>query len=148
MHTTMSTPPLILFFIMFFFFFIHHPTSAPPSKNAVSAFQISCKLLSCTLEDSWRTDDQCSSITKGSIYFMKRTYIQPATTVVDWPEIWCLMELSTMFYILQILRFYLVGHTLYPRPIFIMDNLFVSVGNYKLKEYLDLYNERKKYWSM
>ncbi len=29
-------------------------TSAPLSKNAVSAFQISCKLLSFTLKDSWR----------------------------------------------------------------------------------------------
>ncbi len=29
-------------------------SSASPSKNAVSAFQISCKLLSFTLEDSWR----------------------------------------------------------------------------------------------
>ena len=28
---------------------------------------------------------------------------------MDWPEIWCLMEVSTMFYILQILHFYLVG---------------------------------------
>ncbi len=44
-------------------------------------------------------DDQCSSITKGSVYHIKHIYIQPFTTVVDWPEIWCLMEVSTMFYI-------------------------------------------------
>ncbi len=44
-------------------------------------------------------DDQCSSITKGSIYHIKPTYIQPFTTVVDWPEIGCLMEVSTMFHI-------------------------------------------------
>ena len=44
-------------------------------------------------------DNQFSSITKGSIYHIKHIYIQPFTTVVDWPEIWCLMEVSTMFYI-------------------------------------------------
>ncbi len=43
-------------------------------------------------------DDQYSSITKGSIYNFKHVYIQPFTTVVDWPEIWCLMEVTTMFY--------------------------------------------------
>ncbi len=30
---------------------------------------------------------------------MKRMYIQPFTKGVDWPEIWHLMEVSTMFYI-------------------------------------------------
>ncbi len=35
-------------------------------------------------------DDQCSSITKGNIYYMKHKCKQPFTTVVDWPEIWCL----------------------------------------------------------
>ena len=44
-------------------------------------------------------DDQCSSITKGSIYHIKRMYIHPFTTVVDWSEMWHLMEVSTMFYI-------------------------------------------------
>ena len=44
-------------------------------------------------------DDQYSSITKGSIYHIKHMYIQPFTTIVDWPEIWCLMEVSSMFYI-------------------------------------------------
>ncbi len=43
-------------------------------------------------------DDQFSSITKGSIYHIKRMYIEPFTTVVDWPEIRCLMEVYTMFY--------------------------------------------------
>ena len=42
-------------------------------------------------------DDQYSSITKGSIYHI--LYIQPFTTIVDWAEIWRLMEVSTMFYI-------------------------------------------------
>ena len=44
-------------------------------------------------------DGRCSSITKGSICHVKHVYIQPFTTVVDWPEIACLMEVSTMFYI-------------------------------------------------
>ncbi len=44
-------------------------------------------------------DGQCSSITKGSIYHTKHMYIQPFTTVVDWPDIRCLMEVTTMFYI-------------------------------------------------
>ncbi len=42
-------------------------------------------------------DDQWSSITKGSIYHIKHIYIQPFTTVVEWPDIRCLMEVSTMF---------------------------------------------------
>ena len=44
-------------------------------------------------------DDQCSSITKGSIYHINHMNIQPFITVVDWPETWCLMEVSAMFYI-------------------------------------------------
>ncbi len=44
-------------------------------------------------------DDQCSFKTKGSIYHIKHIYIQPFTTVVDWLEIWCLIEVSTMFQI-------------------------------------------------
>ncbi len=76
--------------------------SAPPSKNAVSAFPISCKLLSFTLEVSWRNLQiiSCSSITKGSICHISHMYIQPLlpfTTVVAWPEMRCLMEVSTMF---------------------------------------------------
>ncbi len=43
-------------------------------------------------------DDQCSSITKGSIYHIKHRYIQPFSMEVDLPEIWSLMEVSTMFY--------------------------------------------------
>ncbi len=45
-------------------------------------------------------DDQYSSITKGSIYNIKDMYIPPFTTV-DWPEIWSLMDVSTMFYIFR-----------------------------------------------
>ncbi len=66
---------------------------APLSKYTVSAFQISCKLLSFTF--NWNTfkkwaEDQCSSRTKGSIYYIK-LHIQPFTTVVDWPEIYCVL---------------------------------------------------------
>ena len=45
--------------------------------------------------------DQCSSLTKRSIYYIKRIHIYNLLphTVVDWPEIWCLMKVSTMFYI-------------------------------------------------
>ncbi len=42
-------------------------------------------------------DDQCSSMTKGSIYYINHMYIQPFTAVVDQPEIGCLMEVSTTF---------------------------------------------------
>ena len=44
-------------------------------------------------------DDQGSSITKGSIYHIKHMYMQPFTVGVNWLEIWCLMEVSAMFYI-------------------------------------------------
>ena len=54
-------------------------------------------------------DDQCSSITKGSIYHIKHMYTQPFTTVVDWPEIWWLMEVSTMFYIWRYGTVFLLG---------------------------------------
>ncbi len=46
-----------------------------------------------------KLDNLWSSITKGSIYHIKNMYIQPFSMVVDWPEIWCLMEVSTMFHI-------------------------------------------------
>ena len=48
-------------------------------------------------------DHQCSSITKGCIYYIKHMYIQNSrqhfSIEVDWPEIWCLMAVSTMFHI-------------------------------------------------
>ncbi len=70
--------------------------SAPLSKNAVSAFQITCKLL---FSWPWKIHDeissyQCLSITKGRVY-----YIQHFCMKVDWPEILCLMEVSAMLYI-------------------------------------------------
>ncbi len=65
-------------------------------KNAVSAFQISCKLLSFGLEDLL-ADDQCSLITKDSIYHIKHMSIQTFTMGMDWPDIASLMEVSIMF---------------------------------------------------
>ena len=83
-------------------------TSAPLSKNTVSAFQISCKLTSFT----WKIPEEISrrSILFNNLrqYLPYQTYVH-TTTVVNWPEIWCLMEAPTMLYIyLQILHFYLV----------------------------------------
>ncbi len=76
----------------------HNGISAPSSKNAVSAFQLSSKLLSFTLKDSWRNQQTINALphlkTVSTI-----PNIQPFTTAVDWPEIGCLMEISTMFYI-------------------------------------------------
>ena len=50
--------------------------SAPLSKNAVSAFQTSCKLLSFTLKDSSRNQQtiKCFSIIKASIQHIKHMY--------------------------------------------------------------------------
>ena len=49
--------------------------SAPLCKNAVSAFQISCKLLPFTLEFLKKlADNHISSITKGSICYIKHVH--------------------------------------------------------------------------
>ena len=53
-------------------------------------------------------DNQSSSITKGSINHINHMYIHPFTTVVVWPEIGCLMEVSIMFYACRYCVFYLV----------------------------------------
>ncbi len=47
----------------------------------------------------WLAGDESSSITKGSIYYIKHMYIQPFSMGVDWREIWHQMDVSTMFYI-------------------------------------------------
>ncbi len=54
-------------------------------KNTVSAFEVSSKLLFFTLKNSkiQKIDDQCSSVTKGSICHIKHMYIQPFATEVD-----------------------------------------------------------------
>ena len=59
--------------------------TAPQSKTAVCAFQITYNLLPFTLEDFLNklSDDQCSSITKGSFYHIKHMTIQPFTMGVD-----------------------------------------------------------------
>ena len=44
-------------------------------------------------------DNECSSVAKGSIYYIKHMYIQLFSMEVDWPEIWGLLEVSTIFYI-------------------------------------------------
>ncbi len=95
-------------FKLFFYFCIQYRlgfeindcSCAPLSKNAVSAFQMSCKLLSFPLQDSCR-NHQRSSVTKGSTVstIPYQTYTQLFTTVVDWPNTGCLMEVSSMFYI-------------------------------------------------
>ena len=54
--------------------------SAPLSKNAVFAFQISCELLHLARFMEKLVDGQSSSLTKGSVYHIKRVYIQPFTT--------------------------------------------------------------------
>ncbi len=53
------------------------------------------------LENNLRglADDQSSSITKESIFYIKHMYVQPLSMEVDWWEIWHQMDVSTMFYI-------------------------------------------------
>ncbi len=75
--------------------------SAPQSKNAVSTFQITCRVLFFCLGKllKWLADDQSSSITKGSIYYINYMNIQPFSMKVDWKEIWHQMDVCSMFYI-------------------------------------------------
>ncbi len=59
--------------------------SDPQGKNTISAFQIK-QTTFFYLEKFLKKltdDDQCSSITKGSIYHIKYMYIQPFSKVVD-----------------------------------------------------------------
>ncbi len=53
-------------------------------------------------------DDQCSSITKGSIYYIKGMYKQPFSMEMDWPEIGRFMEVTTVYYVCTYMRFYFV----------------------------------------
>ena len=55
--------------------------------------------------------DQCSSITKGSIYYMKHVHIQTSSMEVNWPETWHLVEVF-MF----CTCFYFVGKNTLHRP--------------------------------
>ncbi len=54
-------------------------------------------------------DDWCCSITKGSIYYIKHMFMQPFCMKVVWVEIWCLIEVSIMFYICTYCFFTLWG---------------------------------------
>ncbi len=54
-------------------------------------------------------DDQPSSITKGSIYYIKHMNIQPFSMEVDWPKILLLMAVSAKFYICTYCVFTLWG---------------------------------------
>ncbi len=56
--------------------------SASPSKNTVSAFQISSKLLPEEIPE----DDECSSTTKDSIYHIKYMYIHYHS--IGWTSNW------------------------------------------------------------
>ena len=69
-------------------------------------------------------DDQCSLRTKGSIYHTKHMYIQSFTTVLDWAEIWCLMEVSTMFYICRYCVF-IVGQIYVTLSCVMLTNMWV-----------------------
>ncbi len=65
---------------MFFFILIlgivilYFVWSAPLSKNAVSTFQIPCKLLSFTLKDSWIRQTINGLPTKGNTYYVHITF--------------------------------------------------------------------------
>ncbi len=63
--------------------------SAPQKKNAVSADLSHTEnvLLSWKTEEI-TADDKSSSISKGSIYYIKHIYIQPFSMEVDLREIW------------------------------------------------------------
>ncbi len=73
-------------------------SSAPPiKKNRICIlYFMQTTFFSFKLEDSWRNEkfDQCSSKTKGSIYKFNHMNMYPFTTVVDLPEIGCLMKVS------------------------------------------------------
>ena len=84
--------------------------SAPPSKNALSHFKFHANYyLGRFLKKL--ADNHCSSITKGRIYHVNHMYIQPFTTVVDWPEIGCLKEVSALLYICRYCVFTWDGRT-------------------------------------
>ncbi len=57
----------------------------------------------------WLANDESSSITKESSYYISYMYIQPFSMEVDWREIWHQMDVSTMFYICRYCVFTLWG---------------------------------------
>ncbi len=66
--------------------FVHvwEDISDPLSKNASSAFQILCKLLSFKLKDSWikLVDDQRSSITKGGYLVLVYNFLHLIVKII------------------------------------------------------------------
>ncbi len=61
----------------------------------------------------WLADDQCSSTTKGSVYYIKHMHMQPCSMEVNWQEIWHQMDVSTTFYICTYWVFTLWGRNDY-----------------------------------
>ena len=73
---------------------------APQSKNVVCAFNIThIVYFLFYLKIAEKKDYHCSSITKGSIYYIEHMYIQPFSMEVYWPEIQHLISVSTMSYL-------------------------------------------------
>ena len=83
--------------------------SAPVNKNTVFAFL--SNYMQTTLFHLERFLKKLAKLPmlfhKGSIYHIKHYVHKPFTTVMDWPEIWCLMDVSTIINIWQILNFLL-----------------------------------------
>ena len=84
---------------------------------------------------SWKIPEEISRqsmlfhmITKGSIYYIKHMYIQPFSMEVDWPEIWHLMEVSTMFYNCTCCIFTLWGRTYHIGCWYVGGNLGLEIG--------------------
>ena len=98
--------------------------SASLSKNAVSDF-IQTTFFNLGRFLTKLADNQCPSITKGSIYLPYKTFVHTTFyhSTVDWPEIWHLMEVCTMFYICRCCVF-----TLFVRCVVITQNES-DVGN-------------------
>ena len=73
--------------------------AAVPSKTHYLHFRLHANYTFFYLKSFQKklADDQCFSITKRSIYHTKHMYKQPFTTVVDWSEMWRVMEVSTEF---------------------------------------------------
>ncbi len=84
-------------------------------------------------------DDQCSSVAKDCIYHIKHMSIQPFTIGVDLPEIGCLIEVSTMFYIGRYCVSTWYGRIVLGTPLeFFLFNLYCFPT--KAKRYLEQYS--------
>ncbi len=85
--------------------------SAPQSNNAVSTFQIICRVLSFVLDNSWSDEQTINPLPKLIEYLLHvyQTYIQPFSMEVDRREIWHQVDVSTMIYICRYCVFTLWG---------------------------------------